>query len=190
MVNLPEILVPEIHQHLLKMLIYKDALSDNKEELLTDTYRIQVENGFLLKVKAKLTTESTDIDERSIGGNASAEGCGDEGGNPSSVSGIDVCIANRLQEFPLNKRGYKDHIKEYMGRVVKLMTENGASDEEKKEFQKKATGFVMSVIKEFDEYQFFVGETMNVNGMMILCRWDEETPYLYYFKHGLEEEKV
>ena len=34
------------------------------------------------------------------------------------------------------------------------------------------------------------GESMNPDGMTVLLRWDEETPYMYFFKDGLIEEKV
>lgn len=174
------------------MLIFKDALSEanEKDELLTDTYRYTLVDEIIYKVQGKLKTETTDIDESAIGGNASAEGPGDEGGDASSISGIDVVLANRLCEFPMTKALYKKHIKDYMGRVKKHLEEKDTCKEEVTTFLKNAQKFVMTVIKEFDEYQFFVGESMNESGMCVLVRWDEETPYLYYFKHGLEEEKV
>jgi len=28
------------------------------------------------------------------------------------------------------------------------------------------------------------------DGMLALMKWDEETPYIFFFKHGLDEEKV
>jgi len=31
---------------------------------------------------------------------------------------------------------------------------------------------------------------MQPDGMLGLMKWDEETPYMYFFKHGLDEEKV
>jgi len=34
------------------------------------------------------------------------------------------------------------------------------------------------------------GESMQPDGMLALMKWDEETPYMYFFKHGLDEEKV
>lgn len=172
------------------MIIFKDKLGENHDELLTDIYRFEKEEGgCIYKVKGKLKTETTDIDDAAIGGNASAEGPGDEGGEASSVSGIDVCLANRLTEFPISKAQYKKYIKEYMGKVKKDMETCQCSEDEISCFMKGAASFVGKVLKEFDEYQFFVGEHMNIDGMMILCKWEGETPYLYYFKHGLEEEK-
>lgn len=37
---------------------------------------------------------------------------------------------------------------------------------------------------------WFVGESMAPDGMLALMKWEEETPYMYFFKHGLDEEKV
>jgi len=31
---------------------------------------------------------------------------------------------------------------------------------------------------------------MQPDGMLALMKWEEETPYVYFFKHGLDEEKV
>lgn len=31
---------------------------------------------------------------------------------------------------------------------------------------------------------------MGPEGMLALMKWDGETPYMYFFKHGLDEEKV
>lgn len=46
------------------------------------------------------------------------------------------------------------------------------------------------MLAEFDEYQFFMGESMNPDAMHVLVKYDGETPYAYFFKDGLEEEKV
>ncbi len=63
-----------------------------------------------------MKTESVGIDDALIGANASAEGGEDEGADPSSVSGVDIVMGSRLVEFPMDKKGYMGHIKEYMKR--------------------------------------------------------------------------
>jgi len=35
-----------------------------------------------------------------------------------------------------------------------------------------------------------LGESLQPDGMLALMKWEEETPYIYFFKHGLDEEKV
>ena len=67
-----------------------------KDEVLTDIYKVEEIDGVVLKVKGKMKTESTQVDDSMIGGNASAEGCdADAGGDDTVVSGIDIVMANR-----------------------------------------------------------------------------------------------
>ena len=64
----------------------------------------------------QMRTESYEVNDAMFGGNASAEGGGDEGGDASSTSGVDVVMNGRLQEYALDKKTYMTHIKEYMKR--------------------------------------------------------------------------
>ena len=66
----------------------------------------------------QMRTESYEVNDAMFGGNASAEGGGDEGGDASSTSGVDVVMNGRLQEYALDKKTYMTHIKEYMKRWV------------------------------------------------------------------------
>ena len=59
-----------------------------------------------------------DIDEKAIGGNASAEGCGDEGAEATSKQGVDIVMNSRLVEYTLSKKDYMTYIKEYMARLA------------------------------------------------------------------------
>lgn len=171
------------------MIIYKDLLSENQDEILTDSYRIEVVDGILLKVRGLQKTEKTEINDSMFGGNASAEGCdAGEGGDASAVSGIDIVISHRLVDYDIKKKDFMTHIKEYMGKVKKHLTEN--NPDELDLFLKNAAKFVKELLGEFKEWQFFCGESLSPDGMLVMCKWDEQTPYLYYFKHGLLEEKV
>ena len=48
-----------------------------------------------------------------------------------------------------------------------------------------------NVLKDFDNFRFFLGESMNPEGMVILMNYrdDQTTPYFIFFKDGLVEEK-
>jgi len=65
-----------------------------------------------------MRTEVIDIDEKAIGGNASAEGCGDEGAEATSKQGVDIVMNSRLVEYTLSKKDYMTYIKEYMARLA------------------------------------------------------------------------
>ena len=43
----------------------------------------------------------------------------------------------------------------------------------------------------FDNWQFFMGESMNPDGMVVLMDFkDDGSPYMWFFKDGIVEEKV
>ena len=44
-------------------------------------------------------------------------------------------------------------------------------------------------MENFNDYQFFTGESMNPDGMVVLSIWKGDGPVFYYFKDGLTEEK-
>jgi len=69
----------------------------------------------------QMRTEVIDIDERAIGGNASAEAAGDEGAEATSKQGVDVVMNSRLVEYAMNKKDYMTYIKEYMARLASQM---------------------------------------------------------------------
>jgi hypothetical protein len=51
--------------------------------------------------------------------------------------------------------------------------------------------FAKYILKNFDNWKFYIGERMDPEGMVILLgyREDQITPYFLFFKDGLEEEK-
>jgi len=180
------------------MLIFKDIISN--DEMFTDTYKYEAcpefENA-VYKVVGKLTTESYGIDDAAIGGNASAEGDGgDEGADPSAVSGINIVLVNRLQPVVgFNKVSFKSYIKDYMKAILAKLEERDASKDEVKNFQKGCSAFVKAILGKFDDWEFFNGESMNPDGMVVFLRWEDqesgdEAPCLYFIKAGLEEEKA
>jgi len=66
-------------------------------------------------VVLQLRTDTFDIDSSAIGGNASAEGAGDEeGSEATSKQGVDIVMNSRLVEYALSKKDYMTHIKGYM----------------------------------------------------------------------------
>ena len=134
-----------------------------------------------------MRTDTYDIDDSAIGGNKSAE-IADEGADSTSKQGVDIVLNGRLVEYTLGKKDYMTHIKTYM-KQVKERLEN-EKPEEVALFQSNAQNFVKEVLGDFKEYQLFCGESMNPEGMLALMKWEDDRPYMYFFKHGLLEEKV
>lgn len=170
------------------MKLFKDLITG--DEMFSDTFKIDnLHDGAVYRLKGTLVKENTTIDESAFGFNKSAEGADEgEGVEDTAVSVIDIVSNCKLVEMPAfaSKKDYKTYLKDYF----KSVKDKLESDDDKKKFQTGAMAFVTEVLTEFKEYQFFVGESMNPDGMHALCKWDGETPYFYFFKHGLEEEKV
>merc|ERR1712158_7687 len=117
------------------------------------------------------------------GANASAEGeDGDAGADPSSTSGVDIVLNHRLTESGFgSKKDYTVYLKDYMKKIVTYLENN-------------INGYMKDVLGRFKDLQFFVGESMDNDAMIMIMDYKdyqgEERPFLIAFKHGLEEEKV
>lgn len=59
-------------------------------------------------------------------------------------------------------------------------------------FEEKVQPFVKKIISNFGDYEFYVGESMNPEGTVLLLNYREDgvTPYFTIFKDGLKEVKV
>merc|ERR1711997_1403801 len=147
------------------MKIYKDVFSG--DELFSDTYPMKLVDDCIYEVYGKHETR-TEGEIQLDGANASAEGEDADGGaDPNSVSGIDVVLNHRL-------------------------TESGFGS--KKDYTLYLKGYMKDVLGRFKDLQFFVGESMDNDAMIMIMDYKdyqgEERPFLIAFKHGLEEEKV
>uniref|UniRef100_F7DJJ8 Translationally-controlled tumor protein n=1 Tax=Monodelphis domestica TaxID=13616 RepID=F7DJJ8_MONDO len=171
------------------MIIYRDLISHG--EMFSDIYKIwEIANGLCLEVEGKMVsrTEGT-IDDSLIGGNASAEGPEGEGTHATVITGVDIVINHHLQETSFTKESYKKYIKVYMKSI------KGRLEEQKpnrvKSFMTGATEQIKHILANFNNYQFFIGKNMNPDGMVALLDFHEDgvTPYVIFFKDGLEMEK-
>ena len=78
--------------------------------------------------------------------------------------------------------------KDYMKKLTKYLEEK--KPERVPTFQKNAQNYVKKVLGNFSEYQFFTGENMDPEGMVILLIWRDDKPVMVYFKDGFDEMKV
>jgi len=173
------------------MIIYKDIITG--AELFSDVYPMEVVHGCVYKVKGKLQSESTGIDESKMGANPSAE----EGGEQyeaSSVTGINIVLANKLTQTGFkSKKEYQAHLKTYLKVIEKKLRESKPDrvDDFKKEAASAFKEFFMANYKEFDFYMADPSMDDEENeGMIPMVMWDGETPYMHFFKDGLIEEKM
>lgn len=59
-------------------------------------------------------------------------------------------------------------------------------------FEKGAQAFAKKLVANFKDYEFYTGESMDPDGMVVLLNYREDgtTPYLTFWKDGLKQVKV
>jgi len=176
------------------MLIYKDLLFG--DEMFTDAAKIKLVEGCLWEVECKYVVRK-EGDIVLDGANASAEELEEGVDDPATVSGLDVVIDNRLMEAPsFNKKDYSVYLKQYSKDLAEKWKELEWSAEKidaAKANLLKAAKIVLGNFKNYDK--FYTGESQQPEGIVGLLEYrnddsGNETPYLIFFKDGLEEEKA
>ncbi|KAI5457865.1 translationally controlled tumor protein [Mariannaea sp. PMI_226] len=170
------------------MLIFKDIISD--DELISDSYDLKEVDGIVYEADCAMITEGgLDID---IGANASAEEAAEDL-DDTVVKVNNIVHSFRLQSTAFDKKGYMAYLKGYMKKVKTELEKSGAPAEEITAFTKGAQKFVVEKLqKNFGDYEFYVGESMNPDAMVVLLNYREDgvTPYVTLWKHGLSSMKV
>jgi len=170
------------------MIIFKDVLTD--DEIISDSYDLKEVDGIVYEADCAMITEgAVQVD---IGANASAEEA-DEALEDQSVKVNNIVHSFRLQSTSFDKKSFLTYLKGYMKSVKKYLEENGKSADEVKAFETGAQNFVKNkLLASFKDWEFYTGESMNPDGMVVLLNYREDgtTPYIVVWKHGLKEMKV
>lgn len=61
-----------------------------------------------------------------------------------------------------------------MKAVKAKLQENGASPEEVTAFEKGAAGYAKKIVANFKDYEFYTGESMDPDGMIVLLNYRED----------------
>ncbi|KAL7677530.1 hypothetical protein ACOME3_003767 [Neoechinorhynchus agilis] len=167
------------------MKVFKDIISD--DELFSDSYPIQEKNGFFYEVTGKFTTRTMDIDDSMIGGNASAEGGGDEGLESTSESGINIVLNHKLVEVNYDKNQFVAWLKTYSKAIVTKIADQAEADK----FKTAMNVWAKDVVKKLKDYSFYTGESLNAEGMIIPVSYSDDglTVTMTFIKPGLKEVK-
>ncbi|KAM9344110.1 translationally-controlled tumor protein homolog [Pholidichthys leucotaenia] len=168
------------------MIIYKDVISN--DEMFSDIYKIQ-ERDIFYEVEGKRITRSEQLDDSLFGANPSADEVAESSDDAATESGIDIILNHKLQPTSFSKKAYMCYIKEYMKTLKANLKE--PNPEKVQCFADRATCEVKCILKNFNDYEFYTGESMNPEGMVALLNYREDgiTPYLLFFKDGLYTEK-
>lgn len=167
------------------MIIFEDVISG--DELLSDAYDPKlVDNAVYEADCAMVTVGNGDID---IGANPSAED-GDEALEDGAETVNNVVYSFRLQQTAFDKKSFTTYIKGYMKRVKAYLAEN--KPEEVEAFEKGATTYIKKVLGSFKDWEFYTGESMDPDAMVVLLNYREDgvTPYVAIWKHGIKDNKI
>ncbi|POS85560.1 Mss4-like protein [Erysiphe pulchra] len=159
------------------------------DEILSDSYPMKEIDGVVYECDCKMITE--ELVQVNTGANASAEEAS-EALDDQAITVNNIVHSFRLQPTSFDKKTYLSYLKSYMKNVKAKMMENGADGATITDFEKKAQGYAKKIIANFKDYEFYVGESMNIDGMAVLLNYREDgtTPYVTVWKHGLSEMKV
>ncbi|ELV11875.1 Translationally-controlled tumor protein [Tupaia chinensis] len=172
------------------MIIYWDLISH--DEMFSDIYKIQeMADGLCLEVEGKMVSRTEgNISDSLIGGNASAKGPEGKSTESTVVIGVDIVMNHSLRKPPSQKETYKKSIKDYMKSIKGKLEEQ--RPERVKPFMTGAAEQIKHILANFKNYQLFIGENMNPDGIVTLLDYREDgvTPYIIFFKDGLERKNV
>ncbi|KAK6905830.1 hypothetical protein V866_006718 [Kwoniella sp. B9012] len=167
------------------MLIYQDIITD--DELVSDAFDVKEINDIAYEVDCSLIiVKEGDID---IGGNPSAEEA--EEALESGASQVNNVVHSfRLQSTAFDKKSYLTYLKGYMKTVKAKLQET--NPERVPVFEKGAQELAKKIVANFKDYEFYVGESMNPDGMVALLNYREDgtTPYFTFWKDGLRAIKI
>jgi len=170
------------------MLLYKDVFSG--DEMLTDAYKLiePTDNDAVYEIDCTMIQikQGADVD---IGANPSAEEA-DESVEDGVETVNNIVYSMRLAPTTFDKKSYLTYVKGYMKKLKAKLQE--IHPERVEAFEKGAQAYVKKVIGSFKDWEFFTGETMDTDGMVALLNYRDDgvTPYIVFFKDGLEEVKL
>ncbi|CAD6576720.1 MAG: hypothetical protein TREMPRED_001751 [Tremellales sp. Tagirdzhanova-0007] len=165
------------------MLLYQDVITG--DEMLSDAYDMKEIDDIAYEVDcAMIIVKDGEVD---IGGNPSAEEA--EEALEAGASQINNVVHSfRLQPTTFDKKSYLTYLKGYM-KAIKTHLQATNPDRVAK-FEKGAQDFAKKIVANFKNFEFYVGESMNPEGMVLLLNYREDgtTPFFTAFKDGLKEE--
>jgi len=167
------------------MLLFTDVIT--KDELASDAYDPKLVDDIVYEIDCQMIViKEGDVD---IGANASAEEQ-QEALEDGAKQVINAVHSFRLQSTQFDKKSYLTYLKGYMKSVKKYLEAN--NPERVEAFEKGAQTFAKKVVANFKDYEFFIGESMDPEGMVLLLNYREDgvTPYLTIWRDGVKEVKI
>ncbi len=183
---------------ILIMRVLSDIISN--DEMLSDSYKLVYSyEDTIVEVKTQYIVKKSD-DDCGISENKDEN---EESKEPSATSApkdakvedtsekvLDVLEGFKLKEMPFSdKKQYTSYMKVFFAKVVENLKVSNPKRVEV--FKKQAVEFLKYVLKDFDNFKFYVGESYNPDGGLAASYYKpgDETPTLYYYADGLKSQE-
>ncbi|KAH9455803.1 hypothetical protein MJO28_005836 [Puccinia striiformis f. sp. tritici] len=166
------------------MIIFTDAITG--DELCSDAFPM-LPVGALVEVNCEnVTIKEGEVD---IGANASAEEQAEALEDGASTVN-NLVHTFRLAPTSFDKKTYMTYLKGYMKAVKAHLA--ATKPERVEAFEKGAQEAAKKILANFKDYEFYVGESMNPDGMVALLNYREDgvQAYFSFWTDGLKEVKV
>lgn len=165
------------------MRVFKDLISG--DELISDSYPFTLINeDTTMEVKARYVKKGSDQIQI-----ASDDVIEEDENLETVVDIVDAFKLNELEKF--SKTEFMAWVKGYLAKVTAKLTELGKADRIPA-FKKGATATVKTIVAQFEEFQFYYGESWNTEGAMCFSyqkSQEDEGPTFLFLVDGLKEEK-
>ncbi|KAH0840139.1 translationally controlled tumor-associated [Lanmaoa asiatica] len=165
------------------MLLYEDILT--KDEIFSDAFPVKLIDDIVYEHPSHLCP----LAHLHTGANPSAEEQ-DEGVEDGAEQVNNIVYSFRLQSTTFDKKSYLTYLKGYMKAVKAKLQETNPDRVEV--FEKGAAAYAKKIVANFKNYEFYVGESMNPDGLVALLNYRDDgiTPYFTIWKDGLKEVKL
>mmetsp|Transcript_38734 Transcript_38734/g.34429 ORF Transcript_38734/g.34429 Transcript_38734/m.34429 type:complete len:173 (+) Transcript_38734:78-596(+) len=167
------------------MKVYYDLFSN--DELVSDSFKMEKKFGDVIG-EVRSTQVVKGGGEIDIGrGNEFGGGDADEAVDDQVEKVLDLVDNFHLTETSFGKEDYTTYIKQYMKKVKAKLEEK--NPDRVKPFMEGAKEAVKWILKNFDEFQFFMGEKMDMDATIVLAYFKDPeadmTPTFCYFLDGM-----
>jgi len=157
--------------------------------MFSDAFPMKVIDDVVYEVNCQMMAvkAGADVD---IGANPSAEDQEEALQEEGAQTVNNVVHSFRLQSTTFDKKGYLTYLKGYMKAIKLHLAEKNPDRVEG--FEKGAAAYAKKVVANFKDFEFYIGESMNPDGMVALLNYREDgvTPYFTFWKDGLKEVKL
>jgi len=99
-------------------------------------------------------------------------------------------MTHKLCETAFAKKDFKVYMKDYLKKTIEHLKAEG-KDDRIPAFKKGAQAAMMEIMNTFKDWVLYTGESMDPEGSLVFGNYREDgiTPYFWYFKDAMVEEK-